>query len=341
MKTAVIIPTRNASPDFGLLLERLQSQSLVPDEICIYDTASSNGTVQAAQARGVQVVPVSPAHFNHGATREWARRKTSADIVIFMTQDAIPVDDRLIENLVQPILSGSASISYARQVPRPGAGVFEAFPRSFNYPSQSQLRGIEDARRFGVYTFFSSDSCSAYLNAALDEVGGFRPTLTSEDYLAAARLLRRGHRIAYAADAVVQHSHSYTLIEEFQRYFDTGYVRGENPWVEEAVGQAEGRGKEYFLALLRHLVQEHPWLVPYAVVNTMVKLLGYRAGHRALRAPRWWKKALSSQPYYWDSRHCRTGIWSTEFRFEDLDYPGAAESQPRLRHQKRGPRPLN
>lgn len=340
MKIAVIIPTRNAKPGFEQLLDKLQSQSLVPDEIYIYDTASTNGTVQAARARGVQVVPVRPADFNHGATREWARRKTSADIVIFMTQDAIPVDDRLIENLVQPILSGCASISYARQVPRPGADVFEAFPRSFNYPSQSQIRGIEDAQRFGVYTFFSSDSCSAYLNSALDEVGGFRPTITSEDYFAAARLLRRGHRIAYAADAVVQHSHSYTLIEEFQRYFDTGYVRGENPWVEEAVGQAEGRGKQYFLALLRHLAQEGPWLVPYAVVNTLVKLLGYRAGHCALRAPRWWKKAFSSQPYYWDSRYCRTGIWSTEFRFEDLDYLDAAESQPRLRHEKRGPRPL-
>lgn len=327
MKIAVIIPTRNAKPGFELLLDKLQHQSLVPDEIIIYDTASTNGTVQAARDRGVKVVSVHPSDFNHGATRELARRQTSAEIVVFMTQDAIPLDDRLIENLVKPILEGAASISYARQLPRPGAGVFESFPRSFNYPEHSQTRSIADAKRFGVYTFFSSDSCSAYLNRALEQIGGFRPTLTSEDYFAAARLLRRGHKIAYAADALVQHSHSYTLWEEFRRYFDTGYVRGENRWVEESVGQAEGRGKQYFLALLRLLGQRRPWLVPYAVLNTLVKLLGYRAGYCSLRAPLWLKKRLSSQPYYWDSRHCRPGFW-TEFRFEGTEYLSLGASRP-------------
>jgi len=253
------------------------------------------------------VESVSREEFNHGATRELARKHTLADIVIFMTQDAFPVDDLLFEKLVEPLVNGRASFSYARQIPCQGADIFEAFPRRFNYPAESQIRSIADVEKFGVYTFFSSDSCAAYLNSALDEIGGFRPTLTSEDYFAAARLLRKGHKVAYVAGAVVEHSHAYTLFEEFKRYFDTGYVRAENPWVQDIVGKAEARGKEYFVALIHDLAKYNPLLIPYAVMNTCVKLLGYRAGYWSLKAPTWWKKRLSIQRYFWDSRYCRSG----------------------------------
>jgi len=308
MKIAVVIPTKNAGTDLALLLTKLHQQRLQPDEITVYDSASDDGSVLLALEMGVNVVSVKPEDFNHGATRELARKETGAEIVIFMTQDAIPVDDHLLEKLVEPIMSGRASLSYARQIPRSGADIFESFPRKFNYPAESQIRSIADVEKFGVYTFFSSDSCAAYLNSALDEIGGFLPTLTSEDYFATARLLRKGHKVAYAADAVVEHSHAYTLLEEFKRYFDTGYVRAENPWVQAIVGTAEARGKEYFAAFIHDLAQYNPLLIPYAVINTCVKLLGYRAGYRSLKAPLWLKKRLSTQRYFWDSRYYRSGI---------------------------------
>jgi len=307
MKISVIIPTRNAGTDLALLLTKLQQQRIQPDEITVFDSASEDGSVLLARKMGVKVISVNPGDFNHGATRELARKQTGAEIVIFMTQDAIPVDDQLLEKLVEPIINGTASFSYARQIPRSGADIFESFPRKFNYPAESQIRSIADVEKFGVYTFFSSDSCAAYLNSALDEIGGFRPTLTNEDYFAAARLLRHGHRVAYVADAVVEHSHAYTLLEEFKRYFDTGYVRAENPWVQDIVGNAEARGKEYFAALIHELAVFKPLLIPYAVVNTCVKLLGYHAGYRSLKAPIWWKKKLSTQRYFWNSRYCKSG----------------------------------
>ena len=40
-----------------------------------------------------------------------------------------------------------------------------------------------------------------------------------------AAMMQLGHNIAYVADAVVQHSHTYSLRQEFQRYFDAGYAR--------------------------------------------------------------------------------------------------------------------
>lgn len=301
MKLCLIIPTLNAGADFAELVKRLNEQTVEIDYKLVVDSGSHDQTVTIAKQNGFIVHKITTDQFNHGVTREMARKLTDADIVIFMTQDAIPCDENLIEKLIEPIVRGKGSLSYARQIPRSNADIFEAFPRRFNYQEKSHLRGIEDRAKYGIYTFFNSDSCAAYLNSALDEIGGFRQTLVSEDYLATARMLHKGHKIAYVAEAMVLHSHSYTLLEEFKRYFDTGYVRAENPWVQVLVGRAESRGKEYFRSLMGGIAFSRPLLIPYALVNTFIKLLGYRIGFWSFAAPKWWKKMLSGQRNYWDS----------------------------------------
>jgi rhamnosyltransferase len=169
---------------------------------------------------------------------------------------------------------------------------------------------MQDVARLGIFTFFCSDSFSAYLNSALDEVGGMKPILTNEDYFAVAALLQNGGAIYYQAEAVVHHSHRYTLKQEFQRYFDTGYVRGENPWVNKLVGPVEGHGAGFVKELVRLLLKEKPSLLPYAILQTGVKWLGYRVGGLGPRLPLAWCKVLSSQRYYWGSHYCKRGCFS-------------------------------
>jgi rhamnosyltransferase len=207
---------------------------------------------------------------------------------------------------VAPLLEDAAiAISYSRQLPRPGADVFEAFPREFNYGSTPQVRGIEDVHQYGVYTFFCSNSCAAYKNEALDEIGGFDPILTNEDYFAVAKMLQKGYRIYYASESKVLHSHKYTLLEEFQRYFDTGYVRAQRPFVQEIVGAAERRGVGFVAALIKRLAKESVWKIPYAVAQSGVKWCGYRVGFHAKRLPVSWRKKLSQQKYFWDSKYAK------------------------------------
>ena len=86
-----------------------------------------------------------------------ARKRLGTDIVVFMTQDAYPRDSDIFSPLVEPIIKGIAAVSYARQIPREGAGTFEAFPREFNYGPTPQLRRMDDVDTYGVYTFFCSN----------------------------------------------------------------------------------------------------------------------------------------------------------------------------------------
>jgi rhamnosyltransferase len=277
MTVGIVLPTLNAEPHLEGCLRPLLASPIV-SRILVIDSESTDGTVALARSMGAEVLGIRRSEFNHGATRELGRKRIGTDVVVMATQDIIPTCPGSVERLVEPILTGKAVAAYGRQLPRPGADIFEAFPRSFNYPDTSQTRGIADTKALGVYTFFCSDSFAAYSSAAVEAAGGFPRILTNEDYFVVAKLLERGGLLAYVAEAQVIHSHRYTLREEFSRYHDTGYVRGLNPWVQTLVGEAEKRGASFVRALFLELLAKAPHLIPYAVLHCGAKWLGYRMG---------------------------------------------------------------
>jgi len=271
--------------------------------ILIVDSSSTDSTVATAQSLGAETIVIPRKDFNHGATREYARKILNTDIIVMLTPDVIAIDEHVLEKLVQPILDNLAVVSYARQIPHDEAGIFEAYPRKFNYPLESHLRSIQDLDKYGVYTFFCSDSCAAYLNRALDEIGGFETILFGEDTVATAKLLYKNYSVAYVAEAVVKHSHKYSLCQEFCRHFDIGFMRYQYKELIHAKTTDSSRGKEYVRQLFKQLVAESPYLIPYACLQSLVKWAGYRLGQRSINAPIWFKKRMSSQPYFWTSDH--------------------------------------
>jgi rhamnosyltransferase len=269
--------------------------------ILVVNSSSGDGTVELAREMGAEVLVVPRHEFNHGTTRERARRALGTDIVVMMTPDAWAQSPDMLTNLVGPILHGEASVAYARQIPHAGANFFETFPRDFNYPESSGNRSIEDVASTGPRAFFCSNACAAWSNSALDEIGGFSPTLSLEDTIAVAKLLSAGHRIAYCADAIVAHSHRYSLAQEFRRYFDTGYVRGLNRNLLLAGGGDERRGAAYGTAMMTRLLRKRPWLIPYGLAHLAAKYAGYRAGFHGHGLPTRLKRRFSGQDYYWQT----------------------------------------
>jgi len=297
---SIIILTLNAEKEIENILQKLNFDKY---NILIIDSESDDDTVKICQNYNCQIEVIKRSDFNHGVTREYARALTDSEIVIFMTQDAIPSNQKVIDILIEPIKDGKASVSYARQMPKEKANIFESFPREFNYGDKSHIRSIQNVDDFGVYTFFCSNSCAAWSNSALDEIGGFKNTLTNEDYFACAEILKNQGKVAYESKAIVMHSHNYSLKEEFQRLFDTGYVRAENPWIQDVVGSASKRGTKYFYSLIKNLAIEKPYLIPYAFVQTTIKYFGYNIGYNSLKLPLWFKKLCSGQKYYWNSKY--------------------------------------
>lgn len=298
LSVGVVIPTYKSAQYLPQCLPPLIDSPLKP-KILIVDSSSNDGTVECAARFEVECIVIPQSQFNHGSTREMARKKLNTDIVVMMTPDAIAVDRHMLTHLVAPIQQGKASVTYARQVPRRDADILEAFARFFNYPAEGHTRSLDDRSQHGAFTYFCSNSCAAYLNSALDEIGGFPSTLFGEDTLVAAKLLKRGYKIAYVSDAKVVHSHEYTLSQEFSRHFDMGWMRKKNRSLLHDQGGDGARGYRYAKELLGTLWRQNPTMIPYGILHLGAKWSGYQLGYR-VPLPRWLKKRLSSQPAYWE-----------------------------------------
>jgi rhamnosyltransferase len=246
--------------------------------VLVVDSSSTDGTAEKAEELGAETLVIPRHEFNHGTTREKARKHLGTDIVVMVTQDAYAVDNEVIGNLIEPIYQKKVSVAYARQIPHDGAGFLETFPRDFNYPITSHVRQLSDTSRYGIYTFFCSNAFAAYSNSALDEIGGFKSVLFGEDTVAVAELLRHQHKVAYVAEALVKHSHDYTLREEFRRNYDIGLARAQYGHLLACEGSDSQRGKDFVIGMFKRLFREQPLLMPYASLHILAKWLGYRLG---------------------------------------------------------------
>jgi rhamnosyltransferase len=302
LSVGVVFITHNAKKHLVKCLPPIMSSPLKP-KVLVVNSSSNDGTVELAKNLGADVLIIPRNEFNHGLTRELARKKINTDIVIMMTPDAYALDDDLIEKLIQPILSKRSVVAYARQIAHNDSDVFENFPRLYNYPNlnETQIKTLKDSFNLGAKVFFCSDSCAAYLNSALDEVGGFKETLTAEDYLVVIEILKKGYAVAYVPDAIVKHSHRYSLKDEFKRHFDTGYIRGINKEIETLTGATEKAGTGYAIRFLQTVIQNKPLSIFYAIATLISKYFGFKTGYYGHKLPIKWKKRLSGQDYYWNS----------------------------------------
>jgi len=297
---SICVPIRNPGPNWTQWLQGVARQTLMPLRVLIIDTASSDNSVALAKQYGAEVMHITPDQFSHGGTRQLGVDALDTDIVIFLTQDAILDDPRSLEYLVDQFDDPEVALAYGRQLPRPGAGRIEQHARLFNYPEQSCVRQFQDKERLGMKVAFCSNSYAAYRVSMLRLVGGFPlNTIVSEDMYVAARMLKQGWKIAYAADATVLHSHGYNLREEFHRYFDIGVFNAREAWIRSELGVAESEGARFVKSELGFLIRDRLWLVPVVLLRTIIKLLGYRVGLAERYLPDRLKRLLSAQKWYW------------------------------------------
>jgi rhamnosyltransferase len=294
-KVSVIIPTLNAGSELKELLDRLQRQSLPPFEIIVIDSCSVDGTPELAREAGSQVMTVERAEFDHGGTRNRAAMQARGDILFFMTQDALPYDDRLIEELTRPLIEGDkVAYAYARQLANLDADMLERLARQYNYPDQSELKSYKDIEQMGIKTFFCSNVCSAIRRETFEAMGRFQePVIFNEDLFMSAKCILSGYTVAYSAKAVVYHSHNYSILQQLKRYFDNGISMRCNTWIMpySAVGKA---GSKLVKLQLRELHRTRNWqLIPRLVAESAAKLMGYKLGMQYRLLPSFVTRKLS------------------------------------------------
>ncbi|MBR2911206.1 MAG: glycosyltransferase family 2 protein [Lentisphaeria bacterium] len=180
-------------------------------EIVSCDDHSTDGT--AEYLAGIpQVRRISPPEGRYvpGRTLNQMVRMAQGEYIVFNNADAVPQHREYLKNLTSPLKDGSVNCVFGNQIARRDAFavVRKDYERAFGDGSVSR----------SWYKFFSLVS-SGFRKEELilhpfDETFQY-----SED---SQWVNRRDVKIEYVPDAIVEHSHNYTLCEVKKRFFNEG-----------------------------------------------------------------------------------------------------------------------
>ena len=306
----VIIPVYKPDKKFSRLLKMLSLQTYPIGKIIVMNTERAYWKEEGFRGiPGLEVHHLTKEAFDHGGTRNAGARFSRADIIVFMTDDAVPADNALIENLVRAFSEKgpqgeSVIMAYARQLAYEDCSLAEQYTRSFNYPDEGCVKTRADLPRLGIKTFFASDVSCAYDREKFWFEGGFiSPAIFNEDMIFAGKaVLEDDYAVAYAAQARVYHSHNYTCMQQFKRYFDLAVSQTEHPEVFGGLA-SEGEGIRLVKKTAAYLLKKgRPWLIPGMIVQSGFKYMGYRAGKCWRVLPGSLVRRWTSNPEYWKKK---------------------------------------
>ena len=301
MEVDVLIPVYRPDGKLTELLKRLKMQNYPIHRVILMNTEEKHFPTELTGIWDrVEVYHLAKEEFDHGGTRDRGVRMSTADLVVCMTQDAMPADETLIEELVKPFDDSEVWAAYARQLPNEDCREVEKYTRSFNYPEQSMVKTKEDLDRLGIKTFFCSNVCAAWRREKYLELGGFvKHTIFNEDMILAGTMIKQGGKIAYCAKAKVIHSHNYSAFQQFHRNFDLAVSQTMYPEVFGGI-RSESEGIKLVKKSLSYCIKTgKPWLMIQVVTQSAGKLLGYKMGQRYRSLPMWLILRCTMSPSFW------------------------------------------
>ncbi|BCN32044.1 glycosyltransferase [Anaeromicropila herbilytica] len=300
----VIIPTYKPSNKFDRLLQMLEKQSVKPGHIFVINTEEQYlASSRYEGMENVHVTHIKKEEFDHGGTRNYGASLSSADIIMFMTDDAVPKDEYLIENMLKAFDKEEVAACYGRQLANKGAGIIEKYTRIFNYPDTDLLKSKNDIKRLGIKTYFCSNVCAAYRNDIYKNLGGFvTKTIFNEDMIMASKIIQDGYSIQYASQARVIHSHKYTYREQFTRNFDLAVSQRQYREIFEGI-KSETEGMKLVKKTIKYLFHiKKPYLIPSFIMETGFKYLGYKFGYHYEQLPKKLVVKFSMNKTYWKEK---------------------------------------
>ncbi|UDC27542.1 hypothetical protein SB00094_03040 [Klebsiella variicola subsp. tropica] len=301
MKALIAIPTYNGGRIWEIAAANIRKYAGSEIYVQVIDSGSIDNTVTVAKENGFAVKCINADEFNHGGTRNLIvnMHRDEFDIVIFLTQDAIPQPD-FLSNILKCFEDPMVACAYGRQLPHDDATYISKHARSFNYPSRSYVSTKDDIPKMGIKTAFTSNSFSAYRINTFCKLSGFpENTILSEDMYFAAKCILNGYKVAYCGNSMVKHSHNYSPIEEFRRYFDIGVFHCDEAWIRKEFGGAGGEGKRFLYSEFIYLSQNSLASIPRAFLHNFLKIFGYKLGQNYKRLPKKIIRYCSMHKRYW------------------------------------------
>jgi GT2 family glycosyltransferase len=206
------------------LVEALAHQECpVPWDVLAIDSGSTDGSGEYLAGRAdafpvpLRVDRIPSAEFDHGDTRNLLAARSRGELLVYLTQDAIPSRAdwlaALLENFDDPDLAAVTCKNVhradawlvTRLLTREDPGYARA-RRVTTLPPAAEYAAMTADEKRALYSF---QNVASALRRSLWERYPFPRTMMGEDALMARGLLEAGYAIALCDRATVDHSHDY------------------------------------------------------------------------------------------------------------------------------------
>jgi len=230
-RLSIVLPTWEGERDLSRLLPALAAQELGQGvgqgfEILAVDSGSKDRSRELLERAGARVGEVEQRSFRHGATRNQAAKGARGEILVFLSQDALPRDPGFLAALVAPFADPRVAGAYARILPHEeddpltartvlSAPEASAEAETRELAQGTALGSLDDAARARLCGF--NDVASAIRRSVFEAIP-FPDVEFGEDVAWAARALEAGWKIRFEPRAVVLHSHRYSPARAYERY---------------------------------------------------------------------------------------------------------------------------
>jgi len=286
---SVIIPTLNG--DVTDLVDRLENQSILPDDVCIVRGVRPNGRAR-----------------NLGVARVRQERKDSAShILIFLDDDALPGNDDLVKNLITPWINGSEDdqeqigiTGTARVLPEDAnwfqRRVATEIPRTVNPIPQQALETNPPLEGYGHSLI--TTTCCATLYSIYEQAGKFSERLTSgvdTDFF--YRVRKNGYRFLMVPNAFVLHPAPDNLRSLLRKFFWYGIGYGQE--AQRRPQQKIGPQLPSLFHRIIFLLAASLWVIPNIFLIYSFSYPRFEFGFRPLKAISTYAVAFGYTSAWW------------------------------------------
>ncbi|MCR4901946.1 MAG: glycosyltransferase, partial [Butyrivibrio sp.] len=234
----VIIPTFNAGTQLNNLINSLKQQNYKGKiSVIVVDSGSTDDTIDSLnniEGIDLQIICIAKENFSHSYARNLGAEKSQADILLFMTQDAVPENDSWISRMTEPLEREFAAVSCAEDT----SGCSDLFylnaSRAYQkyigiYNKDKDCQYLEGMTTEEIRVNSALNNVACCIKADLFNKYKFHGEY-GEDLDLGKRLIQDGYKLKLLGTVHVKHFHDRRAYYHMKRQF------AENKAINEILG---------------------------------------------------------------------------------------------------------